>query len=178
MSRATKELIEEALKKQYAEMDSVMVVSVHGLKGTEVNELRGELQKQDIEVHVVKNRAAKRVLSGTRLESIGSILTGPCAFVTGGKSPVDTAKELIRLAKEYPTFELRSGIVEGETDPLPIEAISKRKSREELVGEIVMLAISPARRIAGCLNVGGKIAGCLKAIADKGDNDEPATEAA
>jgi len=172
MSRATKDLIEAELKKQYADLSSVMVVSVHGLKGTEVNLLRGELEKKEIEVHVIKNRAAKRVLAGTLLEPIGAALEGPCAFVTGEESAPDIAKELVRLAKEYPQFELRSGLVEGEPDLCTIEDISKRKSKSELQGEIVMLAISPARTIAGCLNVGGKIAGCVKAIADKKEKGE------
>jgi large subunit ribosomal protein L10 len=178
MSRAVKELVEKELKKQYAELDSVMVVSVHKLKGTEVNKLRGELRKKGIEVHVIKNRATKRVLSGTALDPVKSILTGPCAFVTGGPSPVDTAKELLRLAKDYTTLELRCGMVEGEPEVLSVEAISKRRSRAELQGEIVMLAVSPARKIAGCLKLGGKIAGCVKAIADKLEKGEAITKVA
>lgn len=178
MSRAVKELVERELKEEYAKLDSVMVVSVHGLKGVDVNKLRGELRKKDIAVHVIKNRAAKRVLAGTVLEPIGSILSGPCAFVTGGPGPVDTAKELLRLAKEYPAFELRSGIVDGEPELIPIEMISKRRSRAELQGDIVMLAVSPARRIAGCLNVGGKIAGCVKAMIDKLEKSEAVAKVA
>src|SRR5262245_17190487 len=167
MSRAIKEMVEKDLKKNYADLDSVMVVSVHGLSGVDVNTLRGKLRKKKIEVHVVKNRAAKRVLKGTPLEPIGKALTGPCAFVTGGPSPVDTAKELIELIKDYPKFELRQGIVEGEKELLTVEQISKRRSKAEIQGEVVMLFCSPARRIAGCLKIGGKIAGCIKAIADK-----------
>ncbi|MFH1416827.1 MAG: 50S ribosomal protein L10 [Planctomycetota bacterium] len=172
MSRAIKGLVEDDLRRQYADLTSVMVVSVHGLTGNDVNELRGELRAKDIEVHVVKNRAAKRVLAGTALEPISPLLRGPCAFVTGGPSPPDTAKELVRLAKDFPAFELRSGLIDGEPELYSIEELSKRKSKTELHGEIVMLAISPARRIAGCLNVGGKIAGCIKAIAEKLEKGE------
>lgn len=178
MSRAVKDMVERELRNQYAELDSVMVVGVHKLKGVEVNTLRGDLRKKGIEVHVIKNRAAKRVLAGTVLEPIKSILTGPCAFVTGGSGPVDTAKELLRLAKEYPAFELRCGLVEGEPEVLSIETISKRRSRAELQGDIVMLAVSPARRIAGCLNMGGKIAGCLKAMIAKLEKGETITKVA
>jgi ribosomal protein L10 len=178
MSRAVKELVEHELRKRYAELDSVMVVGVHGLKGTDANRLRGELRKKGIEVHVIKNRAAKRILAGTAVAPICSILTGPCAFVTGGTSPVDTAKELLRLAKEYPAFELHSGVLDGELEVCSIQAISKRRSRAELQGDIVMLAISPARRLAGCLNMGGKVAGCLKAMIDKLEKGEMITKVA
>jgi ribosomal protein L10 len=137
-----------------------------------VNTLRGALSQKDVEVHVVKNRAIKRVLAGTALESLGQELTGPCAFVTGGSSAIDVAKELLVFAKEYPALELRYGVVSGDPEVCSIEEISKRKSLGELQGEVVMLAISPGRRIAGCLNIGGKIAGCVKAIVDKLEKGE------
>jgi hypothetical protein len=41
-----------------------------------------------------------------------------------------------------------------------------------------MLAVSPARKIAGCLKLGGKIAGCVKAIADKLEKGEAITKVA
>lgn len=172
MSRTVKELVAQDFEKKYKGLDSLMVVSVHGLKGTEVNVLRGELRKKKMEVHVVGNRTAKRVFADTVLAPVSSILTGPCAFVTGGSSPVDAAKELMRLAKEYPTLELKKGLVDGETELMTIESISKRRSKAEIQGDIVMLAISPGRRIAGCLNTGGKVAGCIKAIIDKLEKGE------
>ena len=136
------------------------------------------MRKKDIEVHVVHNRLAKRIVADTALAPIASALKGPCAFVTGGPSAPDTAKELLRLAKEYPAFELRIGLVEGDTDLYSIEAISNRKNKSELQGEIVMLAISPARKIAGCLNMGGKVAGCIKAMIDKLEKGESITKVA
>jgi large subunit ribosomal protein L10 len=172
MSREVKELVEKDLTARYSTLDGVMVVNVHGLSGIEANQLRGQLRKKKIEMHVVKNRAVKRILSGTVLEPINKYLTGPCAFVTGGPSPVETAKELLRLAQEFPKFELRSGLMEGETQAIPIEEISKRRSKSEIIGEVVMLATSPGRRIAGCLNAGGRVAGCIKAIIDKLEKGE------
>ncbi|MCG8408843.1 MAG: 50S ribosomal protein L10 [Phycisphaerales bacterium] len=178
MSRAVKSMVEKDVKSRYESLDSVLVIDVLGLSGNDANAFRGELRKKDVEVHVVKNSAASRALSGTVLEPLATRLTGSCAFVTGGTSPVDTAKELIRLAKEYPALGLKEGLVEGEPDVLTIEEISKRKSRTELQGEIVMLAMSPGRRIAGQLNVGGKIAGCIKAIVDKLEKGEKITKVA
>lgn len=172
MSRNIKDMICEDVKKAYASLDSAMVVNVHKLTGTDVNTLRGQLKKKKISIHVVKNRFAKRVLAGTALEPIGAVLTGPCAFVTGGSSPVDTAKELMNLVKDFPALELKSGVVDGETELFTIEDISKRRSKAEIQGDIIMLAVSPGRRIAGCLNVGGKIAGCVKAIVDKLEKGE------
>jgi large subunit ribosomal protein L10 len=178
MSREVKDLVEKDLKNRYAQLDSVMVINVHGLNGIEANQFRGHLRKKKIEVHVVKNRAAKRILAGTPIEPISKYLTGPCAFVSGGPSPVETAKELLRLATEFPKLELRTGLVEGETQPIPIEEISKRRSKQEVLGEVVMLVTSPGRRIAGCLNTGGRVAGCIKAIIEKLEKGEAISKVA
>src|SRR5262249_11272807 len=102
MSRAIKQLVEEKIKSQYGDQERVMVVNVHGLSGIEANQVRGRLRKSKLEMHVVKNRAAKRILAGTMLEPVSKYLTGPCAFVTGGSSPVETAKTLLKLKEEYP----------------------------------------------------------------------------
>ncbi|MEK6642947.1 MAG: 50S ribosomal protein L10 [Planctomycetota bacterium] len=178
MSRAIKELVEQQIQTRYKSLDSVMIVNVHGLTGVEANLVRGKLRKQKIEMHVVKNRAAKRILTGTVLEPIGKHLTGPCAFVTGGSSPVETAKELLKLREEYPKLELRTGLVDGETTAITIEEISKRRSKNEIIGEVLMLATSPGRRIAGSLNTGGKVAGCIKAIIEKLEKGEAITKVA
>jgi len=178
MSRIVKDLEQKELSALYGKAEGVMVVNVHGLNGIEANQVRGQLRKKKIEMHVVKNRAVKRVIAGTALEPIAKHLTGPCAFVTGGPSPVETAKELLRLQTEFPKLELRMGVVDGETSAVPIEEISKRRSKSEIIGEVIMLANSPGRRVAGCLKTGGRVAGCIKAIINKLEKGEAITRVA
>lgn len=178
MSREVRELLIDDLKRRYGQLESLMVINVHKLSGTQVNTLRRDLKKKKIDMHVVKNRLARRVLMGTALEPIGGMLTGPCAFVSGGSGSVDTAKLLLEMVKEYPTLELKSGVVDGETDLVTIEDISKRRSKAELQGDVIMLALSPGRRVAGCLKVGGRVAGCIKAIIDKLEGGETITKVA
>jgi large subunit ribosomal protein L10 len=172
MSRAVKKLVEDELQKRYAKQENILVVSVHGLSGTLINEVRGELRKKKIEVHVVKNRAMKRVLAGTVLEPLAAALTGPCAFVTGGTSPAETAKELDRIAKDYAALELKFGMVEGVPEVMKFDEITKLRGKAELQGDVVMLFLSPARRVAGCLKAGGRVAGCIKTIADRLEKGE------
>lgn len=171
MSRAVKTLIEKDIRERYGAIDSAMVVNVLPLSGNQVNQLRGELLKKGIEVHVIKNTAARRVLADSPLKPLAESLSGPCAFVTGS-SPVEAAKEVMRLVKEYPQLELKGALVDGEPEVITIEELSNRRSKAEIQGDVVMLFLSPARRIAGQLKVGSKIAGCVKAIADKLEKGE------
>lgn len=172
MSKAVKELLRKDLAAKYSEFQDMLVINVHGLTGNEVNNFRGQLRQRGVELHVVKNSAARRALEGTVLEPLARSLKGPCALVTGGDSTIDTAKELIRLVKEFPNLQLTSGLLEGEPDVLTIDEISRLKSKAELQGEVITLFLSPARRIAGQLNVGGKIAGAIKAMVEKLEKGE------
>ncbi len=178
MSKVVKELLRKDLAAKYGEFEDMLVINVHGLTGNEVNDFRGQLRKNGVEMHVVKNSAARRALEGTTLEPLARSLKGPCALVTGGSSPIETAKELIRLVKEFPNLALSNGLIDGMPDVLSVDEISKLKSKAELQGDIITLFISPGRKIAGQLQVGGKIAGCIKAIAEKLEKGETISKVA
>ncbi len=175
MSKRIKDLTTGELSSRYGELDSLCVVGVSGLDAISANRLRGELRKQSMELHVVPNRIALRALGDGALGPLMRKLEGPCAFVHGDTSVVDIAKELARLADEYPSLELKNGIIEGDESLLLVKDIAKMKSRTEQLGEVVMLALSPARRLAGCLTgPGGLVAGCIKTISEREDGDASA----
>ncbi|MBX3396045.1 MAG: 50S ribosomal protein L10 [Phycisphaerae bacterium] len=177
MSRTVKSLIEQDIRDRYSKIDSALVVNVLPLTGVEANVLRGELHKKGIEVHVIKNAAARRALADTPLAPLTQTLKGPCAFVTG-PAPVEAAKEIMRLVKDYPKLELKSAMADGDPYIMTIEELSNRRSKAEIQGEVVMVFLSPARRIAGQIKVGSKIAGCVKAVADKLEKGETITKVA
>ncbi len=92
MSRKLKETVEGELKSRYGEAREAVVVNVIGLTGVEANKLRGQLRGKKLEMHVVKNRALRRVVASGPLAPLAGALSGPCALITGGTA-VETAKE-------------------------------------------------------------------------------------
>lgn len=168
MSRKIKLQVEQEIGSRYGTLESALVVDVSKLTGVEANTLRGKLRGRGIEMHVVKNRATKRALSASALKSLGANLAGPCAVVTGGPSIIETAKELVALAKDYPNIVLKGGVVDGAPDYLAVDKVAAMRSRLEIIGDVVALIAGPGRRLAACLrSPGGKVAGCVKTIADK-----------
>jgi large subunit ribosomal protein L10 len=164
MSRKIKELVERELKGRYHELNGALVLDVSRLTGVEANAFRGKLRAKGVEMHVVKNRAARRVLADSALSPVGKSLSGPCALITGA-SLVEVAKGLLELVKDYPAIVLKGGVIDGEPDFLTIEDISKRRTRLEIIAEAAAAAVAPGRRLAGCLrSPGGRLAGCLKAL--------------
>ncbi|MCK6455535.1 MAG: 50S ribosomal protein L10 [Phycisphaerae bacterium] len=173
MSRKVKQLLETNLASRYGAAKEALVVNVLGLTGVEANQLRGILRKKEIELHVVPNRAMRRVIGTGALAPIAKELKGACALVTGKLPAVEIAKELTRLAADYPKLELKFGLIEGMDETMPFDRVAAMRTRVELIGEVVMLANSPGRRLAACVaGPGRRVAGCIKAIAEKLENGE------
>jgi large subunit ribosomal protein L10 len=158
------------LSKRYAGVSSACVIDLTGMDAIATHKFRGTLRAKGIELHVVKNRMARRAFAGGPLAALGEYLDGPCALATGGESVVDVAKVLLSCVKEFPKLTVKKAIVDGDAELVPVDVLAKWKSKKETQGEVIMLATSPGRRIAGCLTgPGGRIAGCLKAIIEKAE---------
>lgn len=179
MSKMVKSLIRDDYKRSYKGIDSACVVSVIGMNAVDTNRFRGMLRGKDIKLQVVKNTMARQAFAGTALEPLGNGLDGPCALVTGGSSVIDIAKLLVEQLKAFPGLKLRDGLVEGDPDLVPVEQIAKMKSLGELRAQLIGQALSPGRNVAGCLvGPAGRIAGCIKALAEKLERGETMTRAA
>ena len=160
----------DEIGRRYGSIDSACVIDISGLDAVNTNHMRGELKKQNIRMHVIKNSIARRALAGSPLEPLANALCGPCALVFGEPAITDIAKELAKWAKEYEVLTLKNGIMEGDPDLFTVEELSKMKSQTELVADIAMLICSPGRTIAGQLRApAGKIAGCLKALIERNE---------
>jgi len=175
MSRKAKQLITDEYKQWYEGVNSLCVVDLTGLDANLTHRLRGELRQKGVRLHVVKNSLARRAFEGGPLGAVGKGLEGPCAFVSGGDSIIDIAKELVRLAAEMKAISLKFGVIEGDSDLIPVVEIARMKTRAELQGDVVMLLLSPWRRV--CAQVTGpwaKVAGCVKVIAEKEEESQAA----
>ncbi len=168
MSKAVKELIAGDLEQRYAGVDSVCVVGLTGLNVQAQEQLRSGLRDKSARMEVVRNSLARRAFSSGPLKPLGDVLTGPCALVTSSDSLIEAAKVLVEMAKEFTTLDLKQAILEGDSQLLTVEEVSRLKTRVELLGEVLMLLSSPARAVAGCLSSPqARIAGCLQAMIDK-----------
>jgi large subunit ribosomal protein L10 len=164
MSRRIKELLAKRLESRYAGVQGGVIVELSGLDANDTHVLRGQLKEQNIELHVLRNRLAKRAFTGHALEPLNPYLIGPCALATG-PSAVDIARKITELARKYPAIKLKMGLVEGDRECRAADMIAKLKPLSELRGELAACFLSPGRRIARCLTTpGGLIAGCIKAM--------------
>ncbi len=169
MSKPLKKMVTDYLKDRFEGESSACVVDLTGLDVAATESIRTGLRGKNARLEVVKNRLARQAFANGPLKPLGEALTGPSALVTCETSIIDVAKELVALAKEYKELKLKQAIFDGDPELVTVEEMSKMKSLADLLGEIAGLVGGPGRLVASAVaSPQGKIAGCLKAIADKG----------
>ncbi|PKL48343.1 MAG: 50S ribosomal protein L10 [Planctomycetes bacterium HGW-Planctomycetes-1] len=169
MSKSVKQLLTKELSEKFNGVSEFLVVDMTGFDGISNNLLRGELRNKGIKLTMVRNAMMRQALKTLDKEKASGLFeTGCCTVAYGSDSVIDVAKEIEALTKQKPlkfTGAYIDGTVLSEAEA---QNLAKMKNRVELIGEVVMLANSPARRLASAIGApAGIIAGCIKTLADK-----------
>ena len=168
MSKQVKQLLADELQKKFTGINEFIVVDLTGIDGITNNRLRGQLREKGIHLTMVRNAMMKRAAVAMGITAAADLfVTGCCTVAAGGDSVVDLAKELKAINIGKTPIKFRGAYVEGTVlDAAGAGALATMKTRVEMQGEIVMLANSPGRRLAGAIAApAGIIAGCVKADA-------------
>ena len=169
MSKLIKEMVILEIRNRIGEPSDMLVIDSSRLDAISTNRFRLALREKNYSVITVKNSLAKKALNEAGMTTLDSILQGPSTLVWGGEDIVSLSKEISRWAKELDGLEIKGGTTEGASlSAEEVDKLSKSPSREELIGQIMGLALSPGAQLAAALlGPGGKIAGQIKTLADK-----------
>ena len=151
-----------------------MLCSYVGMDANTTNELRGELDKKDIKMMVVKNSLARRATDGTQIAPAFEGASGQVAVCWGSTDFVSLVKELVALDKDdekYEKFAANSGVMDGERlDADGIKAVSKWPSRQEQISMLVGQILGPGSQLSGAMLGPGKMLNSQ--LKQKGEGDE------
>lgn len=173
----TKELktTEIAELKQMFENNSFFYIADASTMTVEkVNEFRRKCYEQGVTMKVAKNTLIRKALEtqpeSKNYASVYDALHGPTAVLFA-----DVANVPARLLKDFRTEnskpELKAAYIDGAAfiGDNQIDVLTKLKSKEELLGEVIGLLQSPASNLISALKSGGgKIAGLVKALEERG----------
>ncbi len=163
-----------------AEFPDAMLISIRAVKARDTTAIRNTLAKKKIKITVVRNSLARKTFEGSGLAALADLLTGPSALAYGGSSVIEVAREVVGLLTKFPTIELKGAVLDGTlfTGKKGCEELSKFPTKDEAIGQIVTLVVSPARKLMGAIKgPGAKVAGIVKAIELKLEKGEAIAKA-
>lgn len=175
MSKSVKEMIMRDYKDRLGDTSDAMVISLRGVKGTAATAIRTSLAKKKIKITVVRNSLAKKSFAGTALEGLSEFLEGSAALAYGGQSVVEVAREIVAQIEKNPLLEMRGAILDGMLfkGKAGCTELSKFPTKDEAIGQVVTLIVSPAKKLLG--QIKGPVAtvgGLIKAIETKLEKGE------
>jgi large subunit ribosomal protein L10 len=143
----------DKLKTELAKVSTVILTTFQGITVENDTRLRRAVQAAGGKYQVVKNTLAERAGTGTPAEGVLKNLKGTNSIAYTHTDPVALAKALTKIAKDVPSFQFKSGVVEGRVISISeIQQLANMPSKEGLISKIMFLLNAPAQRIATAFN--------------------------
>lgn len=157
--------------------NSVFITGYHGMKESDISNLRKKLDAEAAEHRVLKNSIFKVISSevGFPVNSkLEEILQGSSSFTIGGRDEAGIAKLIVDYAKENENFKIKGGVVEGRIlNEKEVKDLAGLPSKQELYAKLVGSICAPLSGIVGVLNANIRnIVGVISAIKDKKESNK------
>lgn len=173
MTREEKAKVIEDIAGQLRQYPHFYITDISGLNAEKTAALRRKCNEQQIELMVVKNTLFTKALEqigGDHVPDLVKVLEGSTSimFTHVNKTPALLIDEF-RKKNDKPILKaayVEESVYVGDQMLAALKAI---KTKDELVGDIVMLLQSPAKNVISALqgSAGQKIAGIVKALEEK-----------
>lgn len=177
MTREEKSAVIEELKEKFSNSSFFYLADSSALTVAQINILRRKLYEQGMHLSVVKNTLARKALEAastdsTNYEGLYDTLHGPTAiiFTEVANAPAKIIKAFRKDADlERPHIKaayIDSAIYIGDDQ---LDTLTKLKSKEDLLGELIGLLNSPMSSLLSQVGSGGQnVMGLLKALESRG----------
>ena len=169
--REEKEEIVNNLIEDIKNTSHFYLADISGLNAEETTELRRKCFENDLKLTVVKNTLLKRAFDAVEFsaDELEQVLEGPTSLILTekGNTPAKLIKEF-RKKKDKPL--LKGAYVEESfyIGDDKLEDLAKIKSKEELLGDLILQLQSPMNNVISSLKSGNDIlAGVVKSLSEK-----------
>ncbi len=176
LTRAQKQDQLAEIEAQLDQANTFYLTDPVGLSVEEVTRLRRAFREVDIQYKVLKNTLLRRVLEERGgFDGLYDQLHGPTAvaFSTDPSAPAKVLKKYLEGIgdKQLPKFKgaFIDGAIFGEGQ---LDALASLKSKDELLGDVVALLLSPIQTVLGALNApGATLAGAVQSLAERAETE-------
>ncbi len=171
MRREEKDVIIEDLAQRLNHAKHFYLTDISELNAEETSNLRRKCFEKEISLLVVKNTLLRKAMEKSEgdFDDLYDILKDSTSimFCESGNTPAKLIKEF-RKSMEKPLLKaafVEESIYIGDDQ---LDVLSKIKSKEELLGDLLMLLQSPAKNLVSALaSSGSGLAGALKTLSEK-----------
>lgn len=174
MTKTDKGLLIQELREKFENASFFYVTDASSLTVAKINQLRRTCFEKGIEIKTVKNTLAIQAMGdhaeSKNFKAIFDAFKGQSTvlFSNDGKLPATVIKEF-RGKDEKPLLKaayIDSDIFFGDDQ---LEILTKLKTKNELIGDVIFMLQSPAQNVISALKSGGAtIAGVLKTLEERG----------
>ena len=171
MTRQEKHDAIENLKEALVSVKTLYLADIEGLDARQTNALRRACFKENIKLQVVKNTLLAKAMEASthNFGELTGILKGNTSlmFSETGNAPAKVIKNF-RKKSDRPILKgafIEEAIYLGDDQ---IDVLVAIKSKEELIGDIIMLLQSPTKNVVSALQSGGgKLSGILTTLSER-----------
>jgi large subunit ribosomal protein L10 len=157
MTKEQKNEIIEALKEKFSQYNNFYVTNTESLSVDQVTKLRRACFDKNVEMKVAKNTLIKKALESLNNESYNGMFDSlnnvtALMFSENPKEPALILSSFRSESKgEKP--ELKAAFINGDiyTGDNNLVTLTKIKTKNELIGEVIGLLQSPAKRVLAAL---------------------------
>jgi len=177
MTREEKKSIIESLTDKFKETPHFYITDASGFSVAQVNAFRRMCYEKGVEYKVYKNTLIKKALENLEVDYTDfskETLVGFSGVIFSKETSNLPAKVLIDFRKKQgkketrPLFKGASIAGDQFLGEQTLEMLSKLKSKEELIGEIIGLLQSPAKNVISALQSGqNTLAGLVKTLSER-----------
>ena len=172
MTRQEKDALINDLADRLGKSEVFYLTDIASLNAESSGKLRRLCFQRDVQLQVVKNtllRKAMDLVDGKEFGELGSVLKGNTGLMIAeaGNAPAKLIKEF-RKKSDKPILKgayIQESVYVGDEF---LETLVALKSKDELIGDVILLLQSPAQSvISGLKSGGGKLAGILKTLEER-----------
>jgi len=175
MTKEEKGQIIEELKEKFKKCEYFYIIDAGGMTVAQTNAFRRACFEKDLEYKVVKNTLIRKALQSLDVDYSsfeGKVLKGFSGIIfakENAKTPALMLKDFYKIQNinkpEFKGASIEKALYIGIDS---LEQLTKLKSKQELIGEVIGLLQSPAKNVIAALqSAPNKLAGIIKTLGDK-----------
>src|SRR6476660_4246323 len=157
MNKQEKNEVIEVLKDKFSQYNNFYVTNTESLSVAQVSKLRRACFSKNVEMRVAKNTLIKKALESLNNDSYTGVFDSlnnvtALLFSENPKEPALIISSFRTESKgEKP--ELKAAFINGDiyTGDKNLDTLTKIKTKNELIGEVIGLLQSPAKRVLAAL---------------------------